>query len=71
MYQTHCYSLDKTIKIERNHCSDGAVSRYFGCIVRKVKSMKIMGNTDRGFVLIDKDMTIRYGTLGCPMITFP
>ena len=39
---------------------DGTVSRYFGCIVRKAKSMKIIGRTDRGFVLIDRDMTVRY-----------
>ena len=44
------------------HLSDkyNLVSRYFGCIVRKARSMKIMGSTDRGFVLIDKDMRIRY-----------
>ena len=44
------------------HLSDkyNSVSRYFGCVVRKARSMKIMGNTDRGFVLIDKDMRIRY-----------
>ena len=44
------------------HLSDkyNSISRYFGCIVRKARSMKIMGNTDRGFVLIDKNMTIRY-----------
>ena len=47
---------------EYEHLSDkyNSVSRYFGCIVRKARSMKIMGNTDRGFVLIDKDMRIRY-----------
>ncbi len=39
---------------------DKSVSSYFGCIVRKARSMKIMGFTDRGFVLIDRDMRIRY-----------
>ena len=39
---------------------DRVVSKYYGCIVRKARSMKIMGNTDRGFVLVDKDMTVRY-----------
>ena len=56
------------------HLSDkyNSVSRYFGCIVRKARSMKIMGNTDRGFVLIDKDMTIRYiWHAGMPNDTVP
>lgn len=39
---------------------DKNVSSYFGCIVRKARSMKIMGNPDRAFVLIDGDMRIRY-----------
>ena len=39
---------------------DKKVSRQFGFIVRKARSPKIMGNPNRGFVLIDKDMTIRY-----------
>ena len=44
------------------HVSDkGAeMSAYFGCIVRKARSPKIMGYPDRGFALIDKDMRIRY-----------
>ena len=34
--------------------------------------MKIMGYTDRGFVLIDKDMTIRYiWRANIPMDTVP
>ena len=56
------------------HLSDkyNSVSRYFGCIVRKARSMKIMGNTDRGFVLIDKDMRIRYiWHAGMPNDTVP
>ena len=39
---------------------DMRVSRQFGFVVRKAKSPKIMGKTNRGFVLIDGDMTIRY-----------
>ena len=39
---------------------DMRVSRQFGFVVRKAKSHKIMGKTNRGFVLIDGDMTIRY-----------
>ena len=56
------------------HLSDkyNSVSKYFGCIVRKARSMKIMGNTDRGFVLIDKDMRIRYiWHAGMPNDTVP
>ncbi len=39
---------------------DKEVSKRFGFIVRKAKSPKIMGFTNRGFVLIDRDMTVRY-----------
>ena len=59
---------------EYEHLSDKyqTVSRYFGFIVRKARSMKIMGYTDRGFVLIDKDMTIRYiWRANIPMDTVP
>ena len=58
---------------EYEHLSDkyNYVSRYFGCVVRKARSMKSMGNTDRGFVLIDKDMRIRTsGMLVCRTIPF-
>ena len=43
-----------------SHRPNKKVSRQFGFIVRKTKSPKIMGNPNRGFVLIDKDMTIWY-----------
>ena len=42
------------------HRLNKKVSRQFGFIVRKAKSSKIMGNPNRGFVLIDKDMKIKY-----------
>ena len=51
---------------------DQKVSRYFGCIVRKARSKKIMGYTDRAFVLIDTDMKIRYiWHAGMPNDTVP
>ena len=56
------------------HISDPdlKVSKQFGFIVRKAKSPKIMGKTNRGFVLIDKDMTIRYlWRPNMPMNTVP
>ena len=44
------------------HISDPdlKVSKDYGFIVRKARSPKMMGSTNRGFVLVDKDMTIRY-----------
>ena len=56
------------------HISDPdlKVSKQFGFIVRKAKSPKIMGKTNRGFVLIDKDMRIRYlWRPNMPMDTVP
>ena len=39
---------------------DQIISRRFDCIVTKAKSDKIIGNTNRAFFLIDRDMRIRY-----------
>ena len=44
------------------HLSDRgqAVSRDFDCIVTKAKNEKIIGNTNRAFFLIDRDLRVRY-----------
>lgn len=39
---------------------DQTVSRDFDCIVTKAKNPNIIGNTNRAFFLIDRDMRVRY-----------
>ena len=51
---------------------DKAVSKAFGCIVKKAKSDKILGYPNRGFFLIDKDLKVLYSwQADMPMETVP
>ena len=44
----------------------------FDCIVTKAKNEKIIGNTNRAFFLIDRDLRIRYcWRADVPMDTVP
>lgn len=51
---------------------DKEVSKAFGCIVTKAKSDKIIGNPNRGFFLIDRDLKVLYAwQADMPMDTVP
>ena len=39
---------------------DQEVSRAYDCIVTKARNDKLIGKTNRAFILIDRDMKIRY-----------
>ena len=51
---------------------DKKVSTAYGCIVVRAKSDKILGYTNRGFILIGKDMKVLYSWQAyMPMETVP